>query len=626
MRFDQNTSRFAICSTSANQFIPDDHLVPFQRSPERSFVPCAPVFSIPPSIDFTTRSWEVRFPETGDYVPVRSLLNFATTQRRVKIDWCYISFAATHVPMSRVVPGAPVSARALSASRLPAAMATLEEEVLPILKATSRHERAAPVRSKRGSSPDHDGCRQFSGGGDDHDTECGRVSSFSRSTSRFSRGARLAAAISSVALVGLACLVLRREDTGGVRLGHAAADSQNTDATTKDLVAPRVTHELIALDPVTGRFHLKLPQTVRSVGGKLDSHNDDGDRSPLPHQPASLGMDHALGDECAFAVRDPENWGPNPAFTDTLIGLLPYAAQSYVVCSSHCDMPIPPSLFGKVKMVHGFEVDNCLALQTQTHWIKASLSHGAAVAHAKARGLESLAVLEEDMTAEPAPYTWVMRDYQALNAVLEGAERDNWNVLRLGYRPVDHEGPSPVGCAAQCACDAVTSTLCYMRNTQCQLHSSDAYILRNTMYDYVLGMVSAGGVIDFGVLQGIPNQIVITPQITFQTGYATESDRTDLGTQLATTGRFYDACMKPVLSANAALGGGTTGSAGLDEAEVSAWKRNTTPEAVDKMYAASLGNTQPAMAGLGKEAGEVSEDVVVEETETQDGDDEDETK
>ena len=64
----------------------------------------------------------------------------------------------------------------------------------------------------------------------------------------------------------------------------------------------------------------------------------------------------------------------------------------------------------------------------------------------------------------------------------------------------------------------------------------------------------------------------------------------------------------------------------MDEAEVSAWKRNTTPEAVDKMYAASLGNTQPEMAGLGKEAGEVSEDVVVEETETQDGDDEDETK
>lgn len=52
VRFAQNTSRFAICSTSANQFIPDDHLVPFQRSPERSFVPCAPVFSIPPSIGF----------------------------------------------------------------------------------------------------------------------------------------------------------------------------------------------------------------------------------------------------------------------------------------------------------------------------------------------------------------------------------------------------------------------------------------------------------------------------------------------------------------------------------------------------------------------------------------------
>jgi hypothetical protein len=108
-----------------------------------------------------------------------------------------------------------------------------------------------------------------------------------------------------------------------------------------------------------------------------------------------------------------------------------------------------------------------------------------------------------------------------------------------------------VRCAAECACEAAGSALCYLRDPQCQLHASDGYILRDTMYDYMLGMVSAGGVIDFGVLQGVPKQIVLTPQITFQTGYADEADHTDLQTQLATTRKFYDACMKPAAQARA---------------------------------------------------------------------------
>lgn len=485
-------------------------------------------------------------------------------------------------------------ARAVDGIGSVAAMATRTEEAVPILKAASRHERSAPVQG--GYDASDGACREFGGDAFDLDTELDSVSSSSRGTTGLSRGLRLAAATSSLALVALACLALGRGNTASAVLGDGDASS---DSPEPEVPTERVwlTPDIISRDRETGRLYLKID---KEDWGELGAGVDGRDEHQLAHHPsANLGMDHPLGSECEYAVRDPENWGPNPAFTETLIGLLPYAEQTYVVCSSHCDMPIPSELQGKVKMVHGYEVDKCLSLEDQSHWVKASLTHGAAVAHAKAHKLGSLAVLEEDMTAEPAPYVWVQRDYDELNGFLGGPDKDTWNAMRLGYRPVDHEGPSPVGCARQCTCQAVGTTLCYIKDTQCQLHSSDAYILRSSMYDYVLGMVSVGGVIDFGVLQGVPNQIVITPQITFQTGFASESDRTDLGTQLATTSKFYDACMKPVVGAREA--GVSASALGFrsqieDSEEFVAWKRNTTPDAVQRLYAASLGNTEEVVA------------------------------
>ena len=166
----------------------------------------------------------------------------------------------------------------------------------------------------------------------------------------------------------------------------------------------------------------------------------------------------------------------------------------------------------------------------------------------------------------------------------ETQDDPQWHAIRLGYRAVDHESNSMVRCAAECTCEAAGSALCYLRDPQCQLHASDGYILRDTMYDYMLGMVSAGGVIDFGVLQGVPKQIVLTPQITFQTGYADEADHTDLQTQLATTRKFYDACMKPAAQARARVEEADhpdepSALGGLEEQE-RAWKALTTPETV----------------------------------------------
>ena len=474
-------------------------------------------------------------------------------------------------------------------------MATLESEVAPILRAASRQEHAAPVRAARASaSPAVDrGSDEISGRAT---TYGARVSDaahgeFSRGTSSLSRGLRLAAVTSSLALVALACVALGR---GGVaaRLGQAdpAWEAPIVDP------APRLSQDMIARDS-EGRMFIRMDSSAASLG--------------VPSE-ASLGMERPLQDECESAVRDPTAWGDNPAFSETLIGLLRYADCTYIICTRCEEAVVPEQLRGKVKMVHGLEVDDCLNLESQTHWVKASLSHGAAVAHAKKYGYASAAVLEEDMTSAPAPYAWREGNFQDLNRFLETETQDDpqWHAIRLGYRAVDHESNSMVNCAAECTCEAAGSALCYLRDPQCQLHASDGYILRDTMYDYMLGMVSAGGVIDFGVLQGVPKQIVLTPQITFQTGYADEADHTDLQTQLATTRKFYDACMKPAAQARARVEEAShpdepSALGGLEEQE-RAWKAMTTPETV-AARAWEQGNTQSlSAAALGSEAEDVS--------------------
>ena len=81
-------------------------------------------------------------------------------------------------------------------------------------------------------------------------------------------------------------------------------------------------------------------------------------------------------------------------------------------------------------------------------------------------------------------------------------------------------------------------------------------------------------------------------------------------TQLATTRKFYDACMKPAAQARARVEEANhpdepSALGGLEEEE-RAWKALTTPEMV-AARAWEQGNTQPLRAGaLGSEAEYVS--------------------
>lgn len=269
---------------------------------------------------------------------------------------------------------------------------------------------------------------------------------------------------------------------------------------------------------------------------------------------AFLGQEpQELGNICESGIHEPAGYGHNERFTQTLVHLLPYADMTYIICTKACEMVIPEELKGKVLMVNGYEIDSCLNLNEQDHWIKASLSHGAAIAHAKANNFERAAVLEEDMTSAPNPYEWQTGDYQELNDFLEGPEKDNWNVIRLGYRPVQHEhggSAKKKTCSPQCQCEAHGSTLCFMRTAGCELHSSDAYILRSTQFSWFLRTVAVGTIIDYGLLQATPGQLILTPQITYQTDFSDFNDETDVDTQLKAGAMFSAACFpKPMLVA-----------------------------------------------------------------------------
>lgn len=275
-----------------------------------------------------------------------------------------------------------------------------------------------------------------------------------------------------------------------------------------------------------------------------------GRREDSRSRPAELGEEapvpiHDLDTPCEGAVREPVGYGPNEAFGDTMLSLLKYADTAYIICASNCVMTIPEELRGKALMVDGKRVDECLGTGQATHWIKASLAHGYAIAHARRHGIETAAILEEDFTSAPNPMQWSQRHFDELNWFLGGEEKDSWRLIRMGYRPVTLERGTP-WCDDACRCEPLGTALCYIRDQWCTLNSADAYIIRDNAYDQVLLALSAEHIIDYGVLQSLDHTLILTPQVSFQKQFSPE-DFQDMSAQLESTGKFYDACMKPRL-------------------------------------------------------------------------------
>ena len=288
---------------------------------------------------------------------------------------------------------------------------------------------------------------------------------------------------------------------------------------------------------------------VETIAAAAAAGRRDHSRSPS----AELGDDapgpiHDLDTPCEGAVREPVGYGPNEAFGETMLSLVDYADAVYIICASNCVMTIPEELRGKALMVDGKRVDQCLGTGASTHWIKASLTHGYAIAHARRSRVKAAAILEEDFTSLPNPMQWSQRHFDELNWFLGGEKKDEWRLIRLGYRPVNLEGGAQQ-CDGACLCAPYGTALCYIRGAGCPLNSADAYIIRDNAYEQVLSALSSENIIDYGVLQSLDKTLVLTPQISYQKQFSPE-DFQDLTTQLQSTGKFYDACMKPQLSAH----------------------------------------------------------------------------
>ena len=285
---------------------------------------------------------------------------------------------------------------------------------------------------------------------------------------------------------------------------------------------------------------------VETIAAASAAGRRDHSRSPSPQ--LGQGPVHDLDTPCDGAVREPVGYGTNGVFTETMLSLLDYADAVYIICTSNCLMTIPEVLRGKVLMVDGFRVDQCLGSGASTHWIKASLTHGYAIAHARRSRVKAAAMLEEDFTSLPNPMQWSQRHFDELNWFLGGEKKDEWRLIRLGYRPVNLEGGAQQ-CDGACLCAPYGTALCYIRGAGCPLNSADAYIIRDNAYEQVLSALSSENIIDYGVLQSLDKTLVLTPQISYQKQFSPE-DFQDLTTQLQSTGKFYDACMKPQLSAH----------------------------------------------------------------------------
>jgi len=208
-------------------------------------------------------------------------------------------------------------------------------------------------------------------------------------------------------------------------------------------------------------------------------------------------------------------------------GILKYADRIYLLCTDMCDsLVVPSELAEKVTLVDGYAIDACGGYGDDVrHWEKASLAHKAAMQDAfdADPDVNVLAILEQD-TEGDGDVNWSNDDWVRLG---EALERQDWNTLRLSYRPYDFEkgrdarlGEPGVACPAECACDALADKLCMMRSSGCAMQSSDAYFVHRRAVAAMVPQLGARRVIDYHVFKDTPNQLFVAPAVARQTSYS----------------------------------------------------------------------------------------------------------
>ena len=251
--------------------------------------------------------------------------------------------------------------------------------------------------------------------------------------------------------------------------------------------------------------------------------------SASPSSAALGSFSSAATRYCAEAFTAPTRFGSlsESRVSVTMNGILKYADRIYLLCTDMCDsLVVPSELAEKVTLVDGYAIDACGGYGDDVrHWEKASLAHKAAMQDAfdADPDVNVLAILEQD-TEGDGDVNWSNDDWVRLG---EALERQDWNTLRLSYRPYDFEkgrdarlGEPSVACPAECACDVLADKLCMMRSSGCAMQSSDAYFVHRRAVAAMVPQLGARRVIDYHVFKDTPNQLFVAPAVARQTSYS----------------------------------------------------------------------------------------------------------
>ena len=273
-------------------------------------------------------------------------------------------------------------------------------------------------------------------------------------------------------------------------------------------------------------------ETVSPTEEARESPTDSPSSSTSLSTPSSAALgsfSSAATRYCAEAFTAPTRFGSlsESRVSVTMNGILKYADRIYLLCTDMCDsLVVPSELAEKVTLVDGYAIDACGGYGDDVrHWEKASLAHKAAMQDAfdADPDVNVLAILEQD-TEGDGDVNWSNDDWVRLG---EALERQDWNTLRLSYRPYDFEkgrdarlGEPGVACPAECACDALADKLCMMRSSGCAMQSSDAYFVHRRAVAAMVPQLGARRVIDYHVFKDTPNQLFVAPAVARQTSYS----------------------------------------------------------------------------------------------------------
>ena len=249
---------------------------------------------------------------------------------------------------------------------------------------------------------------------------------------------------------------------------------------------------------------------VGTKGGILGSGGGGGLQALDLAQPY-LG---ALDCEAAFTV--PAE-GPSDRFSYTFVKLISMAEFVYVLCVDCDKIAVPSPWRDKVRLVNGRIIDECVQDFNVDHWHRATFSHAVAVADARTKGYNNVAIVEEDSRSD---FTVVFSDsdYEEFQKLLKSPAK--WNFIRLGWRPygmagLEGDNKDALGCPQQCRCASAGARMCVLQGPGCDLRSSDAYfITRGAFNDYIHRLQQ--GVVDFDVLQSFDKMMLVNPMVSYQ--------------------------------------------------------------------------------------------------------------